>query len=232
MAQQHPERCHGVAALCVPYIPEGFAIETILPLADRKLYPEEVFPYAQWDYQQYYRESFDQARATFDSNPRAFVKLAFRRGDPAGKGQPTLTAFIRRNGGWFGPGGGPPDLPRDPTVLTQEDEDRYAEALERNGFFGPDSWYMNGAANMAFASKADPRLRMPVLFLHAAYDYICETIDSRLAEPMRGACDNLAEVVVPSGHWMAQERPVEVNASIAKWLAAQLPVLWPGSARR
>jgi hypothetical protein len=36
-----------------------------------------------------------------------------------------------------------------------------------NGFFGPDSWYMN--------------------------------------------------------HWMAQEKPVTVNAALAKWLAAQLP---------
>ena len=25
IAQHHPERCHGVVSLCVPYIPEGFA---------------------------------------------------------------------------------------------------------------------------------------------------------------------------------------------------------------
>ena len=32
-----------------------------------------------------------------------------RKGDPAGAGQPALTAFVRRNGGWF-PGGAAPDL--------------------------------------------------------------------------------------------------------------------------
>jgi pimeloyl-ACP methyl ester carboxylesterase len=44
---------------------------------------------------------------------------------------------------------------------------------------------------------------------------------------MRASCGNLTEVVVPSGHWMAQEKPVEVNAALAKWLAAQFPTLWP-----
>jgi len=49
---------------------------------------------------------------------------------------------------------------------------------------------------------------------------------SRLAEPMRADCSDLTEVVVKSGHWMAQEKPVDVNAAIAKWLAAKLPDYW------
>jgi pimeloyl-ACP methyl ester carboxylesterase len=83
-----------------------------------------------------------------------------------------------------------PDVPRDAAVLAEEDENRYVAALERNGFFGPDSWYMNAEANAAFAAraKANWRLAMPVLFLHGAYDYVCETINSRLAEPMRTNC--------------------------------------------
>ena len=56
-----------------------------------------------------------------------------------------------------------------------------------------------------------------------AYDYICETLVSRLAEPMRAHCSNLTEVVDPSGHWMAQEKPVEVNAALAKWMGSQFP---------
>ncbi len=72
------------------------------------------------------------------------------------------------------------------------------------------------------------RLEMPVVFLHAAYDYTCETLVSRLAEPMRQDCGDLAEVVVSSGHWVAQGKPVAVNAALAKWLADKLPALWPG----
>ena len=67
----------------------------------------------------------------------------------------------------------------------------------------------------------------PVLFLHGAYDYTCETIDSRLAEPMRHDCADLTEVIVFSGHWMAQERPIEVNAALAKWLAVKVTNAWP-----
>jgi len=102
-------------------------------------------------------------------------------------------------------------------------------ALERNGFFGPDSYYMNHAENARYATKARNRgrLDMPVLFLHAAYDYTCETLDSRLAEPMRQDCSRLTEVVIQSGHWMAQEKPIEVNAAIAKWLATAGPDIWP-----
>ena len=79
---------------------------------------------------------------------------------------------------------------------------------------------MNWKANIAFAgrAKANWRLDMPVLFLHAAYDYVCETIVSRLAEPMRAHCANLTEATIASGHWMAQEKPIEVNAALAKWL--------------
>ena len=229
IAQHHPDRCHGVANLCVPYIPDGFAPEKLIPLADRSVYPEAQFPAAQWDYMMFYRENFPAAHTAFEADARATVKALFRAGGPQGKGQPAMTAFVRANGGWFGPGQGAPDLPRDETVLTLEDEHRYTASLERNGFFGPDSWYVNGEANIAFAERARAtwRLTMPVLFLHAAYDYVCETIDSRLAEPMRAHCQNLTEATVNSGHWMAQEKPVQVNAALAKWLAAQLPDLWP-----
>jgi pimeloyl-ACP methyl ester carboxylesterase len=228
IAQHHPERCHGVANLCVPYIPEGFAPETIIPLVDRQIYPEDQFPAGQWDYQLFYRENFEAAHRGFDANVRKMIKLAFRAGSPDGKGRPAATAFTRANGGWFGQAGVAPDFPRDESVLTEEDEHKYVSSLECNGFFGPDSWYVNGEANMAFAARAKARrLAMPVLFLHAAYDYVCETIDSRLPQPMRAHCDNLTEVVVESGHWMAQEKPREVNAALAKWLSAQLPDLWP-----
>ena len=104
----------------------------------------------------------------------------------------------------------------------------YAAALTRNGFFGPDSWYMNHAANGAFSKRAKNggRLSMPVLFLHGAYDTTCETMTSKLADPMRQACADLTEVVVESGHWMAQEKPIAVNAALARWLALKLPDYW------
>src|SRR6266540_2154271 len=128
----------------------------------------------------------------------------------------------------FGGAGRAPDVPLDTDVLTEADLHMYVAALEGNGFFGPDSWYMNQSRNLEFASRAvnGGMLTLPVLFLHGEYDFVCETVTSRLAEPMRQDCANLTEVRVPSGHWMAQERPEAVNAALARWLAAQLPELW------
>jgi pimeloyl-ACP methyl ester carboxylesterase len=228
LASHHPDRCHGIANLCVPYIPGGFTLANIVTLVDRRVYPESEFPAGQWDYQLYYEESFDKASAALEASVPDTVKALFRKGSPAGKGQPARTAVVRRDGGWFGGAGRAPAVPRDADVLTEADMSSYVAALERNGFFGPDSWYMNHTRNAAFArhAKNEGRISVPVLFLHGAYDYTCETIDSRLAEPMREFCADLTDVVVQSGHWMAQENPVAVNAALARFLAAKLPAVW------
>ncbi|MEZ5738493.1 MAG: alpha/beta hydrolase [Burkholderiaceae bacterium] len=227
LAAHHPQRVAGVASLCVPYLSSGFTLDTLVPLVDRSIYPEAEFPAGQWDYQCYYQEHFDKARQAFEADIPNVVKALFRNGDPKALGKPARTASVRRSGGWFG--GGPcPDLPIDLDVITEADLDAYTAALSRNGFFGPASWYMNQQANGAYArtSANGGRLSMPVLFLHAAYDTTCETMTSRLAEPMRRDCADLTEAVVPSGHWMAQEQPVAVNAELAKWLARRLPDYW------
>jgi pimeloyl-ACP methyl ester carboxylesterase len=199
----------------------------IVPLVDRVSVSEAEYPVGQWDYQFFYEESFDKARTGFEANIRNVVKALFRKGDPNGVGKPARTAAVRKAGGWFG-GGACPDVPRDADVLTEADLDAYTAALTRHGFFGPDSWYMNHKANGAYArlAKNGGRLSMPVLFLHGAYDTVCETMTSRLPEPMRRDCADLIEAVVKSGHWMAQEQPVAVNAALAKWLAVRLSDYW------
>lgn len=227
IAAHHPDKAIGVASLCVPYLAAGFTIENMVPLVDRAVYPEAEYPVGQWDYQLFYEESFDKACKGFEANIRNVVKALFRKGDPNAVGKPSRLAAVRKAGGWFG-GGACPDVPRDADVITEADLDAYTAALTRNGFFGPDSWYMNREANGVYArkSKNGGKLSMPVLFLHGAYDTTCETIRSKLAEPMRRDCSDLTEVVVRSGHWMAQEQPVSVNAALAKWLAAKFPHYW------
>ena len=227
IAAQHPDKTAGVASLCVPYIAQGFTIENRLPLVDRSVYPADLYPAGQWDYHLFYEENFDKARADFEVNIRNVVKAMFRRGDPARVGKPAPTASVRKSGGWFG-GGACPDVPRDGDVITEQDLEAYTAALQASGFFGPNSWYMNHKANGAYARRArnGGKLSMPVLFLHGAYDTTCETVNSKLAEPMRRDCSDLTEVVVKSGHWMAQEQPAAVNAALAKWLATKLPEYW------
>jgi hypothetical protein len=86
----------GVASLCIPYLPKGFAPENFLPLVDRALYPENAFPAGQWEYWLFYQENFAVACAAFEANPRNTVKALFRKGDPAARGQPARGALVRK----------------------------------------------------------------------------------------------------------------------------------------
>jgi pimeloyl-ACP methyl ester carboxylesterase len=229
IASHHPDRCVAAASLCVPYATLERGLDQIIDLVDRALYPEETFPAGQWEYMRFYEENFDSACGGFSANSKNAVQLLFRKSDPASFGQQSATAYTRINKGWFGEGNGAPKFPRDEDVVTEEDIEVYAEALDRNGWFGPSSYYMNSKLNAEYASTSvnKGRLAMPVLFIAAQYDSTCETINSNLADPMRKECEKLTERVIYSGHWMAQEKPAEVNSALVKWLRAEVEEFWP-----
>ncbi|HEU5296881.1 MAG TPA: alpha/beta hydrolase [Burkholderiaceae bacterium] len=230
IASHHPEACVAVANLCVPYFADGFNPEKMQQYLSRDIYPEAEYPVGQWDYMLHYEENFDATVREFEADVRATLRVNFRKGNPERLGKPSPLASIRKRGSWFGAAGRAPDLPLDTDVLSQEELEHYASALQRNGFFGPNAWYMNHRRNTEYAARSlhGGKLTMPVLFLHARYDATCETLLSRLAEPMRRDCAQLREAVVESGHWMAQEKPLAVNAELARWLACDVPTAWPG----
>jgi len=231
IASHHPQRCHGVANLCVPYYTLERGLDACVALVNREIYPIADYPAGQWEYQLFYEEQFAAAQAEMEANAYNTVKLLFRKGNPDGFGLPAGTAMTRRNGGWFGGSGSAPDLPIDADVISAGELSVYADSLEENGFFGPNSVYMNHAANAAYAEDVvnGGYLDMPVLFLAAQYDYTCDCINSQLAAPLQARCRQLTQKLVYSGHWMAQERPLDVNAALFGWLARQHPELWPTS---
>ncbi len=227
IASHHPERCHGVASLCVPYQTIELGVDSLVERVDRTIYPQQQYPAGQWDYMYYYAENFAASQNEMESNPRGVIKALFRRGDPGSAGKPTLTAKIRRKGGWFGGLRALDELPLDTVVIDEEDLAIYADNLVANGFFGPNSWYMNHQANASYTKQAENQgvLAMPALFLAARYDYVCECIDSSLPDLMREQCLELTEEVIDSGHWMAQECPTEVNSALIKWIVRSFPQL-------
>jgi pimeloyl-ACP methyl ester carboxylesterase len=82
---------------------------------------------------------------------------------------------------------------------------------------------MNHKANAEYHQRPNnsDHLAMPALFLAGHFDYTCESITSRLTEPMRQKCKNLTEATIDSGHWMAQEKPQAVNRELARWIFNQ-----------
>ena len=223
LAAHHAARCRGVVSLCVPYQPKGFAVPTLVPLVDRALYPESEYPVGQWDYFLFYRENFDLAAKDFEANIAGTLAFMFRSGSPAVVGKPSRTARTRAKGGWFGNHRGALPMAREEGLMSADDFARFVAAFERTGFRGANAWYVNDESNVAFATAAPNggHLDMPVLFLHAAWDQTCETVQSRLADPMRASCTNLTESKVDAGHQLMMETPVEVNRLIADWLSKQ-----------
>ncbi len=223
LASHHATRCRGVVNLCVPYLARGFALPTLLPLVDRELYPEDEYPAGQWDYWLFYREQFAQAAQDDEADVAATLALLYQPGKPEAVGKPAITSAIRAKGGWFGPAHRAPAVPRAEGMLSQEDYDALVVAFQRTGFRGANAWYLNDAANLAYAAEAPEfgRLTLPVLFLHAEWDTVCESARGRLAEPMRADCTDLSEVTIAGGHELMLERPAEVNSAISAWLGSK-----------
>lgn len=228
IAAQHPDRVKALVSLCVPYIPQGWARPNLVPLVDRNTYPASTYPSGQWEYWDHYEHAFEKATSEFERDVTATVSALFRRGNPDGIDLPEVTGQIRNAGGWIPFIEAARTLPFDDQVVNQQEMDHYVAELTRNGFFGPDSWYMNDERNIAYAKTARDggRLELPVLFVAGKYDFTCKVAGTRLAEPMRAACADLTEAVIESGHWMNQEKPAEVNAVLARWFAERLPDAW------
>jgi pimeloyl-ACP methyl ester carboxylesterase len=221
LAQHHAGRCRAVASLCVPYVSSGFCLANLLPLVNRDIYPADVYPDGQWSYFRFYQLDFDRAAADFEADVAATVGLLYRAGSPAVVGRPSRSANAVANGGWFGSAHRAPVLPRDGHLLSEDDFATVVAALSRNGFRGPDAWYTNDADNAAYAATAAAELAMPALFVHATWDTVCDTVHSRLADPMRADCADLTEVTIDAGHDVMLERPDEVNAALEHWLTTR-----------
>jgi soluble epoxide hydrolase/lipid-phosphate phosphatase len=57
---------------------------------------------------------------------------------------------------------------------------------------------------------------------------VCATAQNpQLTANMRRLCKNLKEAKVDASHWVAEEKPAEVNATIAKWLMEEVKGIWP-----
>jgi len=133
---------------------------------------------------------------------------------------------------WFGAADSAPKTNMEDSMLADKPEiyAKLVETIKKNGASGPNSFYLNHDANNAYAKKAvnGGILDMPVLFIGARWDSVCNTAVSKLAEPMRKSCSNLTEVCIEAGHHVAMDKPWETNAAITRWLVTKLPSHFPG----
>lgn len=233
-AAHYPQKCVGVAALTIPYRTLDRGLEELIKYVNRDIYPADEYPFGQWSYMRFYETSFEKATEWLEADIASFLRKMYSKGDPAGYGKPAAQATVMRDGGRAG-GSPKPDpnwkhIPISDTVL---DEETYAElvtSMRKTGFWGADAWYINHQRNREYSLRSEDNgyLRMPVLFIGARFDPVCDTSISRLCEPMRKHCANLTECTIDSGHWVAQEKPAETNAAISRWLIESCETSWPG----
>ena len=223
LAAHHAKRSRGLVLVSVPYFPDGFALASLLPLVDRHLYPADQYPDGQWDYCRFYVSHFDQTVSDFDADIPATLAAIYRPGNPASKGQVYRSALISRNGGWFGQAHRAPTTAPDPALWPPADFDALVEAFRATGFRPGNAWYLNDAANVAYASAAPDggRLRQPVLFVNGDLDGLCDIGGGSIGELMRGACPDLAVTHQPAGHWLPLERKTELTQAIRAWAKAK-----------
>ncbi|HEY5256666.1 MAG TPA: alpha/beta hydrolase [Acidobacteriaceae bacterium] len=220
LAAHHAERSRGVLFISAPYAPEAFALPSLLPLVDRKLYPADQYPDGQWDYYRFYLTHFEQAVSDSNADIRASLAAIYQSGSSESVGKVYRSALVTRNGGWFGPDHHAPAVQPDPSLWSQADFDALVEAFRVTGFRPGNSWYLNDTANIAYAHSAPDsrRLRQPVLFINGNFDSLCDITHTSLGEPMRSARQDLTVTNLPSGHWLPLERKAEVTQAIRSWL--------------
>jgi pimeloyl-ACP methyl ester carboxylesterase len=220
LAAHHAERSRGVVLASVPYLPEGFALTSLLPLIDRRLYPADEYPDGQWDYYRFYLDHFEQTVADFNADISATLAAIYRSGNPGSVGQVYRSALVTRNGGWFGPAYQAPVMHPDSALWPPADFETLVESFRVTGFRPGNSWYLNDPANIAYAHSAHDsgRLHQPVLFLNGDFDGLCDINGNRVGEPMRRSCKDLSITSLAAGHWLPLERKTESVQAIRSWL--------------
>ncbi|MBY5891664.1 alpha/beta hydrolase [Rhizobium leguminosarum] len=220
VAAHEPGRTRGVVLASWAYFPDGNALNVLVPLVDRTIYPAEQFPDGQWGYARYYNTNFDGAVADLDTDREAYLASAYQPGNPTLVGKVSPMAMVTRNGGRFGAAHRAPPTQPNPDLWPLADFTTLVQAFKPHGFRGPCAWYTNDDADVAYAHESanGGRLSQPVLFINGDFDQICSITGNRQGDPMRAACADLTIASLQGGHWLPLERKAELSQTISTWL--------------
>ena len=207
-ASFHPERVRAVAGLGVPYLARG-------PMPGiqlfRNIYKDQFF------YQLYFQEP-----GVAEAELEADIRTSLRKFYYGGSGERQLANATIENP--IGPGllvrlVDPDPLP---PWLTEADLDYYASQFRSSGFRGPLNRYRNSERDFEQLAKFDGKpFAHPTAFMAGSLEPVLRMVPGvDMVDLMRQQCADLRQVSVmqDAGHWLQQERPVEVNAALLEFL--------------
>jgi len=202
LAQAHPGRVAAVAGLSVPFLPRAPAP----PVELMRQAAGENFHYI------VYFQEVGPADRELAADPRRTLCSTQLPG--AGEALPAAgTGFLSLT----------PEEPPRPRHLSEEELAVFVDAFARAGFTGGLNWYRNLDRNWELSEHlAETRIDQPAMFLTGERDPVRTMMPDSLMDGW--VTDLRARVVVPgAGHWVQQEAPEAVNASLLEWLGALRP---------
>lgn len=203
-AALHPARFHAVAGLSVPYFPRA-------PMPPTKLF-EAMFG-ERWFYVLHFQRP--DAEVELEADVERSLRIIYA-GTPGFDTTAPVVQSRRRGAGFFENVEAPAQLPQ---WLGQAELAHATRELKRTGFTGGLNRYRNMDRDWhELPALGVARIEQPALFLVGADDPGRATAP---VEPMRGLVSRLEELVIPAaGHWLPQERPLEVNEALVRFLTA------------
>jgi pimeloyl-ACP methyl ester carboxylesterase len=204
----YPEKVRAVVGLSVPYLGRGPEPRVEL---FRKIYKDRFF------YQLYFQEP-GVAEAELEADVRTSLRKIYygASGDAMRKGlradKPADARLLD----------GLPDPEPFPAWLTPADIDYYVGEFQRSGFRGPLNRYRTSKLDFAQqAAIADKRIEQPAAFIAGSLDPVLRFVPGvDMIEMMRARIADLrlVKLIEGPGHWVQQERPVDVNAALDTFL--------------
>jgi pimeloyl-ACP methyl ester carboxylesterase len=131
----------------------------------------------------------------------------------------TLTARTVWSADWADAGDEPEPAPE---WLSEDDLAFYVETFEHTGFSGGLNYYRNIDRNWELTEHyAERRIEKPSMFLTGDVDAVRRFMPADGIEEW--LTDLRANLVIPGGHWIQQQRPDEVNRALLQFLAGLDP---------
>ena len=204
----HPDRVAAVAALSVPPVPRAKRPPT---QALRQTFGDNFF------YMLYFQEP-GVADAELNGDPARTMRRMMGGLQLSGDPSAGLRMFAPGPEGFIDRLPEPDGLPH---WISQDELDHYISEFSRTGFTGALNWYRNFDRNWETTPELDgAMIGVPCLFIGGTADPVLAfTRADRAPELISGPYQHV--LIDGAGHWLQQERPDEVNATLLQFLKGQ-----------